>query len=345
MINLNINSDESNINDFLITWNKFESRPNQLIIHNSYIYNSFTELVKINDVNKVSELIPTDDEYIINDRSLGMISDNIFLSYVILENNTENSIITDLTFFYKELEDVEEIYEILDKLETFVIDEMFEDNNSGSLNLLSVDNSNLKIDKLEFNDVNFDKFYSKSTKKSVSSLVKKMIKSKSGLSIFYGEKGTGKTTMIKSISKKLNKDIFFIPNNLIDHTILNPDFLNFLKKYNNSVLVIDDFELIIDNYSRYNSVMNAIIQLVDSLISEVVNVNIILIFNIDGLSEIDDLLECNNLLETVSFDYLEPDEANQLSEYLGNKTKYTNNSKLLSIIRNKNTDYKKRVGF
>jgi DNA replication protein DnaC len=345
MINLNINSDESNINDFLITWNKFESRPNQLIIHNSYIYNSFTELVKINDVNKVSELIPTDDEYIINDRSLGMISDNIFLSYVILENNTENSIITDLTFFYKELEDVEEIYEILDKLETFVIDEMFEDNNSGSLNLLSVDNSNLKIDKLEFNDVNFDKFYSKSTKKSVSSLVKKMIKSKSGLSIFYGEKGTGKTTMIKSISKKLNKDIFFIPNNLIDHTILNPDFLNFLKKYNNSVLVIDDFELIIDNYSRYNSVMNAIIQLVDSLISEVVNVNIILIFNIDGLSEIDDLLECNNLLETVSFEYLEPDEANQLSEYLGNKTKYTNNSKLLSIIRNKNTDYKKRVGF
>jgi DNA replication protein DnaC len=345
MINLNINSDESNINDFLITWNKFESRPNQLIIHSSYIYNSFTELVKINDFNKVSELIPTDDEYIINDRSLGMISDNIFLSYVILENNTENSIITDLTFFYKELEDVEEIYEILDKLETFVIDEMFEDNNSGSLNLLSVDNSNLKIDKLEFNDVNFDKFYSKSTKKSVSSLVKKMIKSKSGLSIFYGEKGTGKTTMIKSISKKLNKDIFFIPNNLIDHTILNPDFLNFLKKYNNSVLVIDDFELIIDNYSRYNSVMNAIIQLVDSLISEVVNVNIILIFNIDGLSEIDDLLECNNLLETVSFDYLEPDEANQLSEYLGNKTKYTNNSKLLSIIRNKNTDYKKRVGF
>jgi hypothetical protein len=151
--------------------------------------------------------------------------------------------------------------------------------------------------------------------------------------------------MIKSISKKLNKDIFFIPNNLIDHTILNPDFLNFLKKYNNSVLVIDDFELIIDNYSRYNSVMNAIIQLVDSLISEVVSVNIILIFNIDGLSEIDDLLECNNLLETVSFDYLEPDEANQLSEYLGNKTKYTNNSKLLSIIRNKNTDYKKRVGF
>jgi DNA replication protein DnaC len=345
MINLNINSDESNINDFLITWNKFESRPNQLIIHSSYIYNSFTELVKINDFNKVSELIPTDDEYIINDRSLGMISDNIFLSYVILENNTENSIITDLTFFYKELENVEEIYEILDKLETFVIDEMFEDNNSGSLNLLSVDNSNLKIDKLEFSDVNFDKFYSKSTKKSVSSLVKKMIKSKSGLSIFYGEKGTGKTTMIKSISKKLNKDIFFIPNNLIDHTILNPDFLNFLKKYNNSVLVIDDFELIIDNYSRYNSVMNAIIQLVDSLISEVVNVNIILIFNIDGLSEIDDLLECNNLLETVSFDYLEPDEANQLSEYLGNKTKYTNNSKLLSIIRNKNTDYKKRVGF
>ena len=164
------------------------------------------------------------------------------------------------------------------------------------------------------------------------------------ISFLIGDKGTGKTSMIKNISKDINKDIFFIPNNLIDQVVLNPEFINFIKKNNECILVFDDFELAIDN-SRYNPIVNNIIQMVDSLISDIVSVNIILIFNTEDVSEIEDSIDCNNIIDVVEFEHLNEEESNKLSEYLGDKTKYKNKTRLIDIIRGKNTNNKKRVGF
>jgi hypothetical protein len=297
------------------------------------------------NINVISELIPIIDDYSVNDRILSSINEELYLSYVVLDSSDDKSIITDITFFYKELSNIDYLYNIIDNLEPFLVDDALESDTNGNLNLLNVSNSNLTIEKIDFEELEFKRFYSKSTNKNINNLIKSIKNSKNGLSIFYGEKGTGKTNSIKNISKIIKNDIFFIPNNILDQTILNSEFISFLKKYDNSILVIDDFELALDNYSRYDSVINNIIQMVDSLISEVINVNIILIFNTDNQSEIEDLIECNNILGFIKFDYLSADESNQLSEYLGRKTKYKNNSKLSDIIRNKNNDYKKRVGF
>jgi hypothetical protein len=345
MINLNINSEDHSKNDFLIIWDIFKTRPNQLVIHNSYDYMNFTKVVDMTNINVISELIPLIDDYSVNDRILSSINEELYLSYVVLDSSDDKSIITDITFFYKELSNIDYLYNIIDNLEPFLVDDALESDTNGNLNLLNVSNSNLTIEKINFEELEFKRFYSKSTNKNINNLIKSIKNSKNGLSIFYGEKGTGKTNSIKNISKIIKNDIFFIPNNILDQTILNSEFISFLKKYDNSILVIDDFELALDNYSRYDSVINNIIQMVDSLISEVINVNIILIFNTDNQSEIEDLIECNNILGFIKFDYLSVDESNQLSEYLGSKTKYKNNSKLSDIIRNKNTNYKKRVGF
>lgn len=345
MINLNINSEEHSKNDFLVIWDIFKTRPNQLVINNSYDYVNFTKVVNMTNINVISELIPLIDDYSVNDRILSSINEELYLSYVVLDSSDDKSIITDITFFYKELSNIDYLYNIIDNLEPFLVDDYLELDNESNLNLLNVSNSNLTIEKIDFEELEFKKFYCKSTNKNINNLIKSIKNSKNGLSIFYGEKGTGKTNSIKNISKSIKNDIFFIPNNILDQTILNSEFISFLKKYDNSILVIDDFELVLDNYSRYDSVINNIIQMVDSLISEVINVNIILIFNTDNQSEIEELIECNNILGFIKFDYLSADESNQLSEYLGKKTKYKNNSKLSDIIRSKNTDYKKRVGF
>lgn len=345
MINLNINSEEHSKNDFLVIWDIFKTRPNQLVINNSYDYVNFTKVLNMTNINVISELIPLIDDYSVNDRILSSINEELYLSYVVLDSSDDKSIITDITFFYKELSNIDYLYNIIDNLEPFLVDDYLELDNESNLNLLNVSNSNLTIEKIDFEELEFKKFYSKSTNKNINNLIKSIKNSKNGLSIFYGEKGTGKTNSIKNISKSIKNDIFFIPNNILDQTILNSEFISFLKKYDNSILVIDDFELVLDNYSRYDSVINNIIQMVDSLISEVINVNIILIFNTDNQSEIEELIECNNILGFIKFDYLSADESNQLSEYLGKKTKYKNNSKLSDIIRSKNTDYKKRVGF
>lgn len=345
MINLNINSENHSKNDFLTTWDIFKSRPNQLVIHDSFDYVNFTKVMNMTKINVISERIPIIDDYSVNDRILSSVSEELYLSYVVLDSGGDKSIITDITFFYKELNNIYYLYDIIDSLKPFLIDNVLESDSNDNLKLLNFSNSNLTIEKINFEEFESKKFYSKTTNKDINNLIKSIKKSKNGLSIFYGEKGTGKTNSIKSISKKIKNNIFFIPNNIIEQTILNPEFIAFLKEHDNSILVIDDFELIIDNYSRYDSVINTIIQMVDSLISEVINVNIILIFNVESQSEIEELIECNNILGFLKFSYLSVYESNQLSEFLGRKTKYKNNSKLFDIINNKKPDYKKRVGF
>lgn len=348
MLNLNISSEDSNINDFLVSWKLFDSKPNQLIVH--HIYDSeVLNIIETKLINTISELIPisgdSNNNYIINDKNLVSLNDDILISYVIIENGVETSFISDITFFYKNINDISIIEDVLDKIEHFIID----DNNDSlnKLNIISITDSNLSLIPLEFDiDPDFKKFYSKNTNKGISKLIKSINRNNKGLSIIYGSKGTGKTSAIKNIYNDLNKVSFFIPNNIIEHTILNPDFINFLKNYNNSVIIIDDFELLSDNYTRYNPIINNILQIVDSLISEVVNINILLIFNDENKSIIDDdLLNCNNLLEVLKFDHLDIDESNELSEHLGNKGKFKNKNKLLDIIKKKNSNNIKRVGF
>jgi predicted AAA+ superfamily ATPase len=346
MLKLNINSDDSNNNDFLISWSKLESRPNQLIIHNSYLSKEFNEITKCNVLNTTSELIPSDEFYLINDRVLSEIKDNILVSYVILDKNSENSITTDITFFYKESNDLVDIYNIIDNLEEYSIDDIEYSEEKNGLGIISIKENALTISKIEVdNNIDINLYYSKETAKNINKFLKKIKKTKNGISVFYGDRGTGKTSIIKKISSELNKNVFFIPNNLIDQTILNPEFINFLTKYKDCVLVIDDFEIIIDNFNRYNSAINSINQITESLLSELVDVNIILIFNTDNISEIPEITESNNLIDIIKFNYLNPEESNNLANSLGRVGKYKNNSKVLDIIKGVNLTSKKRVGF
>lgn len=346
MLKLNINSDDSNNNDFLISWSKFESRPNQLIIHNSYLSKEFNEITKCNVSNTTSELIPSDEFYLINDRVLSEIKDNILVSYVILDKNSDNSITTDITFFYKESNDLVDIYNIIDNLEEYSIDDIEYSEEKNGLGIISIKENALTISKIEVdNNIDINLYYSKETAKNINKFLKKIKKTKNGISVFYGDRGTGKTSIIKKISSELNKNVFFIPNNLIDQTILNPEFINFLTKYKDCVLVIDDFEIIIDNFNRYNSAINSINQITESLLSELVDVNIILIFNTDNISEIPEITESNNLIDIIKFNYLNPEESNNLANSLGRVGKYKNNSKVLDIIKGVNLTSKKRVGF
>ena len=60
--------------------------------------------------------------------------------------------------------------------------------------------------------------------------------------LFFGEKGTGKTTYIRHlISSYPNKKFVFIPSNLI--TMLgDPSFGNFLLSLQNSIIILEDCE-------------------------------------------------------------------------------------------------------
>lgn len=158
--------------------------------------------------------------------------------------------------------------------------------------------------------------------KPVNDIIVKAIQSKnSGLILLYGKPGTGKTTYIKSlISDYDNADFIFIQNEFVKN-LLDPDFISFMLKQRNSILIIEDAEKVIksrDN-TREESVVSTILQLTDGLFSDYLNIKIICTFN-TNLSKIDQaLLRKGRLIAMYEFDKLTPEKTNTLLSQIGLK--------------------------
>ena len=349
-LNLNVNKDDAELNDFLHCWEQFESRPNKIVIHNTYSTSLFIEVLNtyITDRNFFTEVLPDDEGFIINDKMFVKTTDNIYCSYIVIDRKHENSIINEVTFFYKLEDDFETIQEIVEKLNSCTVN--FEEDQSNKLSTIALSStSGLEIEPIdmsEFDLDNFSLYYAKQTGKDINKLIKEIKKSNKGLSILHGERGTGKTSVINYLASKLDRIVIFIPNNMIEHTINNPEFRKFLKRYSKPVIVIDDCEMMFHEYfTKSNMFVNNLLQMVDGFLSDSMEVNVVAIFNVDDEDEIDhSLLESNNLLRVVEFGDLSEDESSELSDYLGYKKQYKNKTNVLNIIKNRKPKDSKEFG-
>ena len=349
-LNININKDDSQINDFLFCWSQFSSRPNRITIYNSYSAKDFNEYILSSHIEKTihTEIIPADEMSIINDQMFVQIETNIFISYIVLDRNNENSIINELTFFYKTDEDYKSIIKIIGRLDEFVIS--FQEENNCSINTLSFNQNNIEIEPLlpqELDYENLDLYYNEKTFSKVEKLVKSIKKSKKGLSILYGERGVGKTSIINYLSSKLDRIVIFIPNNLIEQTINNPEFRKFLKKHHNPIIIIDDCEMLFNEFfAKSNIFVNNLLQLVEGFLSDNIEVNVVSIFNVDDEDEIDHtLLNCNCLIDVIRFDYLSHEESTDLSKHLHFDKKYKSKNRLIDVLKKKETKDFSEIGF
>lgn len=348
-MNLNINKDDSTLNDYISCWESFGNRPNKIIIHNSYDTKLFSEkLINFPTENNLTEIIPDIEKVIVNNRTLLKINEEIYLSYLTLDSESESSLTSELVFFYKKEENLTDIEKIIDNL---VEAEVNEDNIKevkNNIYSIHLNNNELYIENINFNS-NIDMvdlYYSNKTFKKINKTIKNIKNAKKGITILFGDFGTGKTSSINYISSKIEKDFIYIPNNMIDISINNPSFSNLLRKYKNSVLFIDDSEFLNNDIINRNNTLNNIIQLVDSYLSDDININIILIFNILDKEEIDEsLLECNNLLDIIDFEYLSSKESTELSKHLKFNFEYKNKTKLSNVLKNKKHDKIKKIGF
>jgi AAA+ ATPase superfamily predicted ATPase len=349
-LSININKDDSNLNDFLYCWDIFGSRPNKIVIHNTYSTKPFNKIVSEHSIDKnvFTEIIPNDEDFTINDKIISNLGDDVYLSYIVIDRNQDNSIVSDIVFFYKSQESSKKVQSIIEELNDCLVDFCEEETNN--LNTISLSaQSGLEIEPIELDDdfENFDHYYSSDTNKSVEKLIKKIKKSNKGLSVLYGERGTGKTSVINYIAGKLDRIVIFIPNNLIEHTINNPDFRKFIKKFHKPVIVLDDCEITLsDFYNRTNLTTSNILQMVDGFLSDTMEVNVICIFNTDEEDDIDEaLLECNSLIDVIEFEYLSGEEAEELSKVVGSSKKYKNKTRLIDIIKKKSGGDQKKIGF
>jgi hypothetical protein len=346
-ISLNISSNDYHANDFMIAWENFGERPNTLLIHNTYSSKLFNDAIKdfILDKNIFTEIIPDSEDMIINDKMFVKLDESCYVSYIVADRNMDNSFIDSVTFYYKN--DFDNIQSIIDILNDCVLD--FGEDNSNKLNTISISQNGLELEPLNFHNIdleNINSYYDKDTFKTIEKTIKKIKKSDNGLTILYGERGTGKTSIINYLADKLDRMIIFIPNNMIEHTINNPEFRWFIKKYERPIIILDDCETILNQSYLSNPITNNLLQMIDGFLANTMNVNIITIFNVENEDHIDEsLLECNNLIDIIEFDSLSIEDSNELAKHLGSNKKYKNKSKVVDIIKKRSVHNEVKIGF
>lgn len=348
-IQLNVNRDDPELNDFLHCWDEFTTRPNKIIIHNTYSTKLFNDILSkfTIDKNLISEFIPTEEDYIINDKIFAKLDDKIYCSYIVVDRKSENSIINEIIFWYADEKTLPKVQEIIEELNDCIVD-FCEDETW--LNTISFgSNGVVEIEPIIIPESDFDSFdmyYSENTNKDIKKLIKDIKRSNKGLSILYGDKGTGKTSIINYLSNKLDRIVIFIPNNIIEHTINSSDFRKFLKRYYKPIIIIDDCEMLMNEaFTKSNHFVNNLMQMVDGFLSDLIEVNIITIFNVTSSNEIDHtLLNCNNLIKVIKFDKLSQAESTELSNTLGFKKKYKNKMRVIDIIKNNDPEDNLEIG-
>lgn len=353
-LNLNISKDDQQINDFLYSWDKFGERPNKISLYDTLDYISFMEVIDSlnNGKNCISVEILVSDEYnLVNRKVFTELTQDTFLSYTNYDSENESGFISDINIYCNSLgKDLSK--ELMDKFLS-ISEQNFEIEGESKKNtfLLTVGPNGIEENYSSFLNIdsdNIELYYNDSTFKQVKKTLKNLKINNRGLTVIYGERGTGKTSLIKYFSEKIDKKFIFIPCLLFETTIANPDFRNYLQKNPDSIIIIDDSDIYFSEiYSKSNIFTNNILQLVDGLDSQSLNLNIIAILNVDDIDKIDHvLLDCNNLSQVINIDSLELSKIKELSKHLKIKTKFKDESNLINVLKNKtNRNTKDEVGF
>lgn len=341
--NINISKDDINTNDYLCVWSELIQRPNKITIYNHYDPDSFfgmlSQFDKQQNISTVSDVIPTGQDYLVNERSLVRLTETIFVSYSQLDKLTDSKIIGDVSFYFTN-ESILQVQDLIDKLSETEIN--YQDSDSQErFNSLVLSPEGLEIESinlLETDYENIDLYYNDCVIKNSKKAIKEIKKKNKGLTVIFGQRGTGKTHLINYIVSSLDKLVIFIPSTMIDHTINNPDFINFIRRYQNSVVVIDDCEtLFTDIYRKSTMFVNNLLQLIDGYQSDLLNLNFILSLNLEKDELYDKtLLDCNNLIVDIEVDYLEVQKIKDLCEHLKFKIKIKDKAKLNDVINKKN---------
>lgn len=109
-------------------------------------------------------------------------------------------------------------------------------------------------------------------------IVHSMTNSKTGLYLFHGEPGTGKTTYIKSLTQLIPKKKFiYIPEFMID-SLASPDIIPTFLKYKDNVFILEDSENKLLKRSN-NTLLSTILNMTDGILADILQSQFIITFN------------------------------------------------------------------
>ena len=157
---------------------------------------------------------------------------------------------------------------------------------------------------------------------------------KSGLILFHGLPGTGKSTYIRYLIRCINKKVIFMPPGLAGN-LDAPSVANLLVTNANTVFIIEDAEeLLISRETNKQSSISMLLNLTDGLLGETLGIQVIATFN-TGLQNIDKaLLRKGRLTALYEFTPLSMEKSRALLEESGIKDYFVSGPMTLADIFN-----------
>jgi len=205
--------------------------------------------------------------------------------------------------------------------------------------------TDFKIDD-KYNDLDLISNYNEGFEDIHNDIINKLDSNDIGLYMLHGVPGTGKTTYIRHLIRRIPKRVIFVSPSMSDR-FSNPEMIPFLMKYPDSIIVIEDAENVIESRKGGgNQSVSNLLNLSDGILGDCLKFQIICTFNTSKQSIDEALLRKGRLLKSYEFGELELDKTNSLLKSLGHKESKV--GLCLSDIYNQesnNFEIKKSIGF
>lgn len=219
----------------------------------------------------------------------------------------------------------------------------------------SISIKKMPIDDKFFKKINLELNYGKDFEKHHTNIVDKLENNTTGLFLFHGNAGTGKTTYIKYLAKIFGgkRTFIFIPTTFIN-TLTSPNIITILLEHPNSILVLEDAEKAIvsrdENFGN-ESLVSSLLNIGDGILGNILNLTIILTFNTSRDKVDKALLRKGRLHYEHKFDKLSINDSQNLIEHLNKKYTVSEPMSLAEIYNiDKDNNHKdetinKKIGF
>lgn len=200
-----------------------------------------------------------------------------------------------------------------------------------TIGMVSYDDGSFYVKDFNINNkkvelVELDLHYGEGFESFNEQLLNRLNEDTKGLTLFHGVAGSGKTTYIRYLLRKLkelnnNNNVLYFPPTMVD-SITEPSFINFISDWvtdskGKNYIFIEDAEPLLESRDMTRNIgITNLLNLTDGLLNDILNIQVIATFN-TNLKNIDlALLRPERLTARKEFKKISGERLNKLSDFL-----------------------------